>query len=105
MNADGLVRVKYDRDALAATLEVILAQATLIYPTNPGTVPFIEHPEHIYPGGIARHVAQTLGKGVPIVYHVTYPTGGWPGNLPAAAGQRKRDIVARYFWIDGREWA
>jgi hypothetical protein len=103
MNADGSVRVKYDRDALSATLKVILAQATLIYTLNPDTVPFIEHPDHIYSARITRHVAQTLGKGVPIVYHVTYPTGGWPGNLPAAEVQRKRDIVASYFSIDGSE--
>ncbi|WP_168792694.1 PIG-L family deacetylase [Paraburkholderia aromaticivorans] len=103
MNADGSVRVKYDRDSLSATLKVMLAPATLIYTLNPDTVPFIEHPDHIYSARITRHVAQTLGKGVPIVYHVTYPTGGWPGNLPAAEVQRKRDIVASYFSIDGSE--
>ncbi|MFM0629099.1 PIG-L family deacetylase [Paraburkholderia xenovorans] len=103
MNADGSVRVKYDRDALSATLKVILAQATLIYTLNPDTVPFIEHPDHIYSARITRHVAQALGKGVPIVYHVTYPTGGWPANVPAAEVQRKRDIVASYFSIDGSE--
>jgi hypothetical protein len=103
MNADGSVRVKYDRDALSATLKAILAQATTIYTLNPDTVPFIEHPDHIYSARITRHVAQTLGKSVPIVYHVTYPTGGWPGNLPAAEVQRKRDIVASYFSIDGSE--
>lgn len=103
MNADGSVRVKYDRDGLSATLKAILAPATLIYTLNPDTVPFIEHPDHIYSARITRHVAQTLGKGVPIVYHVTYPTGNWPGNLPAAEVQRKRDIVASYFSIDGSE--
>ncbi|REE20206.1 GlcNAc-PI de-N-acetylase [Paraburkholderia sp. BL27I4N3] len=103
MNADGSVRVKYDRDSLSATLKAMLAPATLIYTLNPDTVPFIEHPDHIYSARITRHVAQTLGKGVPIVYHVTYPTGGWPGNLPAAEVQRKRDIVASYFSIDGSE--
>ena len=105
MNADGSVRVKYDRDALSATLKVMLAPATLIYTLNPDTVPFIEHPDHIYSARITRHVAQTLGKGVPIVYHVTYPTGGWPGNLPAAEVQRKRDVVASYFSIDGSDWS
>ncbi|CAB4049688.1 hypothetical protein LMG9964_03348 [Paraburkholderia phenoliruptrix] len=103
MNADGSARVKYDRDALSATLREILAKASQIYTLNPDTVPFIEHPDHIYAARITRHVAQTLGKSVPIVYHVTYPTGGWPGNLPAAEVQRKRDIVASYFSIDGSE--
>ncbi|CAB3638357.1 RICIN domain-containing protein [Paraburkholderia rhynchosiae] len=103
MNADGSVRVKYDRDTLSATLKAILVQASQIYTLNPDTVPFIEHPDHIYAARITRHVAQTLGKSVPIVYHVTYPTGGWPGNLPAAEVQRKRDIVASYFSIDGSE--
>ncbi|HEX7907955.1 MAG TPA: hypothetical protein VF534_07665 [Paraburkholderia sp.] len=105
MNADGTVRVKYDRDSLSAALKVVLAQATQIYTLNPDTVPFIEHPDHIFAARITRHVAQTLGKSVPIVYHVTYPTGGWPGNLPSAEVQRKRDIVASYFSIDGSEWS
>lgn len=105
MNADGTVRVKYDRDTLSAALKVVLAQATQIYTLNPDTVPFIEHPDHIFAARITRHVAQTLGKSVPIVYHVTYPTGGWPGNLPSAEVQRKRDIVASYFSIDGSEWS
>ena len=103
MNADGSGRVKYDRDALSATLKAILAQATEIYTLNPDTVPFIEHPDHIYAARITRHVAQTLSKSVPIVYHVTYPTGGWPANVPAAEVQRKRDIVATYFSVDGSE--
>lgn len=103
MNADGSARVKYDRDGLSATLKAILAPATLIYTLNPDTVPFIEHPDHILTARITRHVAQTLGKSAPIVYHVTYPTGSWPGNLPAAEVQRKRDIVASYFSIDGSE--
>ena len=105
MNADGSVRVKYDRDSLSATLKAILAQASEIYTLNPDTVPFIEHPDHIYAARITRHVAQTLGTSVPIVYHVTYPTGAWPANLPAAEVQRKRDIVASYFSIDGSEWS
>ncbi|WP_025601088.1 RICIN domain-containing protein [Burkholderia sp. WSM2230] len=103
MNTDGSGRMKYDRESLSATLKVILLQASQIYTLNPDTVPFVEHPDHIFAARITRHVAQTLGKSVPIVYHVTYPTGGWPGNLPAAEVQRKRDIVASYFSIDGSE--
>lgn len=103
INADGSGRMKYDRESLSATLKAILAQATLIYTLNPDTVPFVEHPDHILAARITRHVAQTLGNSVPIVYHVTYPTGGWPGNLPAAEVQRKRDIVASYFSVDGSE--
>lgn len=105
MNADGSVRVKYDRDSLSATLKVMLAPATQIYTLNPDTVPFLEHPDHIFSARITRHVAQTLGKSVPIVYHVTYPTGDWPANLPSAEVQRKRDIVASYFSIDGSDFS
>ncbi|WP_144144738.1 PIG-L family deacetylase [Paraburkholderia sp. BCC1884] len=105
MNADGSVRVKYDRDSLSATLKAILAPATQIYTLNPDTVPFLEHPDHIFSARITRHVAQTLGKSVPIVYHVTYPTGDWPANLPSAEVQRKRDIVASYFSIDGSDFS
>ena len=103
MNADGSVRVQYDRASLSATLKVILAEASQIYTLNPDTVPFLEHPDHIYAARITRHVAQTLNKSVPIEYHITYPTGDWPGNVPAAEVQRKRDIVASYFSVDGNE--
>ncbi|WP_323047615.1 PIG-L family deacetylase [Paraburkholderia sp.] len=103
MNADGSVRVQYDRDSLSATLKAILAEASEIYTLNPDTVPFLEHPDHIYAARITRHVAQTLRKSVPIEYHITYPTGDWPANVPAAEVQRKRDIVASYFSVDGSE--
>ncbi|MGF6769088.1 LmbE family N-acetylglucosaminyl deacetylase [Paraburkholderia sp. GAS199] len=105
MNADGSVRVQYDRASLSATLKSILSSATQIYTLNPDTVPFIEHPDHIFAARITRHVAQTLSRSVPIEYHVTYPTGGWPANLPAAEVQRKRDIVASYFAIDGSDYS
>jgi LmbE family N-acetylglucosaminyl deacetylase len=105
LNADGSMRMQYDRDALSATLKAILAEASEIYTLNPDTVPFLEHPDHIYAARITRHVAQTLSKSVPIEYHITYPTGDWPGNLPAAEIQRKRDIVASYFSIDGNEFS
>ncbi|WP_144110190.1 PIG-L family deacetylase [Paraburkholderia sp. BCC1886] len=105
MNVDGSSRMRYDRDTLSATLKAILAEATEIYTLNPDTVPFLEHPDHIYAARITRHVAQTLGRSVPIVYHVTYPTGDWPANLPAAEVQRKRDIVASYFSIDGSDFS
>ncbi|MFM0363240.1 hypothetical protein [Paraburkholderia sediminicola] len=105
INADGSVRVQYDRASLSATLKVILAGASQIYTLNPDTVPFLEHPDHIYTARITRHVAQTLNKSVPIEYHITYPTGDWPGNVPAAEVQRKRDIVASYFSVDGSEFS
>jgi hypothetical protein len=105
MNADGSVRVQYDRVSLSATLKAILADASEIYTLNPDTVPFLEHPDHIYAARITRHVAQTLNKSVPIEYHITYPTGDWPANVPAAEVQRKRDIVASYFSVDGNEFS
>ncbi|RKE26206.1 GlcNAc-PI de-N-acetylase [Paraburkholderia sp. BL23I1N1] len=105
MNADGSVRVQYDRTSLSATLKAILAEASEIYTLNPDTVPFLEHPDHIYAARITRHVALTLNKSVPIEYHITYPTGDWPGNVPAAEVQRKRDIVASYFSVDGSEYS
>jgi LmbE family N-acetylglucosaminyl deacetylase len=104
MNADGTGRARYDRRALAATLRKILAKATEIFTLNPDTVPFIEHPDHIYAARMTRNVAQTLGINVPIRYHVTYPTGGLPMNVPAAKIQKKRDEVASYFAIDGSEY-
>ena len=101
LNADGSHIIKYDRAALIATVRAILASATEIYTLNPDTVPFIEHPDHIYAARITRIAAQGLGRDIPIGYHVTYPTGGLPKNLSAADTQKKRDDVASYFAIDG----
>ena len=101
LNADGSNTIKYDRAALIATVRAMLAPATEIYTLNPDTVPFIEHPDHIYAARITRIAAQGLGRDIPIGYHVTYPTGGLPKNLDAADTQKKRDDVASYFAIDG----
>ncbi|WP_207004548.1 PIG-L family deacetylase [Trinickia mobilis] len=103
MNADGSGGTRYDRAELIATLGEMLKPATEIYTLNPDTVPFIEHPDHIYSARITRHVAQTLGLNVRIRYHLTYPMGGLPMNVPAAEVQKKRDEVASYFTIDGNQ--
>lgn len=103
MNDDGSGATRYNRADLIATLGEILKPATEIYTLNPDTVPFIEHPDHIYSARITRNVAQGLGLNVPIRYHLTYPTGGLPMNVPAAEVQQKRDEVASYFTIDGNQ--
>ncbi|MEM5438686.1 RICIN domain-containing protein [Paraburkholderia diazotrophica] len=96
---------RYTRDSLSAVLRSILQDATRIYTLNPDTVPFIEHPDHIYSARITRHVAQILGRSIPIAYHITYPTGTWPSTLYGDEAQRKRDISASYFTIDGGDFA
>ncbi len=101
LNADGTNKVTYDRRSLLASVREILSTATEIYTLNPDTVPFIEHPDHIYAARITRIAAQQVGRDIPIGYHVTYPTGGLPKNLDAADTQKKRDDVASYFAIDG----
>lgn len=103
MNVDGTGATTYDRAALIATMRAILSPATELYTLNPDTVPFIEHPDHIYAARIARVVAQGLNRDLPIGYHVTYPTGGLPKNLSAAETLKKRDVVGSYFAIDGND--
>lgn len=95
----------YTRDSLSATLRSILQGATRIYTLNPDTVPFIEHPDHIYAARITRHVAQSLARAIPISYFVTYPVGNWPVNLSGEEAQRKRDVAATYFSVDGGDVA
>ncbi|TCG05904.1 hypothetical protein BZM27_30310 [Paraburkholderia steynii] len=95
----------YTRDSLSATLRLILQGATRIYTLNPDTVPFIEHPDHIYAARITRHVAQSLARAIPISYFVTYPMGNWPVNLAGEQAQRKRDVAATYFSVDGGDVA
>ncbi len=103
MNTDGTGATTYDRRALIATLRAILTPATEVYTLNPDTVPFIEHPDHIYAARITRVVAQGLNKNLPIGYHVTYPTAGLPKNLSTAETLRKRDTVGSYFAVDGND--
>lgn len=101
MGADGRGAVRYDRAALTATLGAILAHATRIYTLNPDTVPFLEHPDHIYAARATREAARVAGVQVPIGYHLTYVSAGMPANLSAQATQMKRDQVATYFDMDG----
>ena len=56
INNDGSNATHYDRAETVATLKQILAPATEIYALNPDTVPFIEHPDHIYSARITRVV-------------------------------------------------
>jgi hypothetical protein len=90
----------YDRAHIIATLGDILSGATEIYTLNPDTLPFLEHPDHIYSARITREAAREIGTKAPIVYHLTYVTSALPANVPAEKTQRKRDEVASYFAID-----
>ncbi|MEM5372312.1 PIG-L family deacetylase [Paraburkholderia azotifigens] len=105
MGGGELPAARYTRDSLSAVLRTILQDATRIATLNPDTVPFIEHPDHIYAARITRHVAQTLGRSLPIGYYVTYPTGTWPATLFGDEAQRKRDVAASYFSVDGNDFA
>lgn len=96
---------RYNRDSLSSVLSAILQDATRIATLNPDTAPFIEHPDHIYTARITRHVAQTLGRNVPIAFYVTYPMGNWPATLFGDTAQRKRDVAATYFSVDGGDFA
>lgn len=100
-----LAATRYTRDSLSLVLKTILQDATRIATLNPDTVPFIEHPDHIYAARMTRHVAQTSGRAIPIAFYSTYPTGTWPATLFGEEAQRKRDIAASYFSIDGGDFA
>jgi LmbE family N-acetylglucosaminyl deacetylase len=101
MNADGSGGVaRYDRAHIIATLGALLSQATLIYTLNPDTVPFLEHPDHIYCARITREAAHEAHAKAPIIYHLTYVTSNLPINVPAGKTQLKRDEVASYFAVD-----
>jgi len=99
-----LPATRYTRDSLSAVLKTILRDATRIATLNPDTVPFIEHPDHIYAARMTRHVAQTSGRDIPIAFYTTYPTGTWPATLFGEEAQRKRDVAASYFSIDGGDF-
>ncbi len=96
----GRIVAHYDRARLVATLGEILSNATEIYTLNPDTLPFLEHPDHIYSARITREVARDISSKAPIIYHLTYVTSALPANVPAEKMQRKRDEVASYFAVD-----
>ncbi len=90
----------YDRASLVATVGDIISRATEIFTLNPDTLPFLEHPDHIYSAKVAREAARAVGTKAPIIYHLTYVTSALPANVPAQKTQRKRDEVASYFAVD-----
>src|SRR5471030_589122 len=105
MKSDGSETENYNRDSLRTTLGVIFSDSnvTSILTLNPDTVPFIEHPDHIYAARITRSEAQYFGKNltIPIKYYTTYPVAAYPKNFALLDIQAKRDAVASYFAIDG----
>jgi LmbE family N-acetylglucosaminyl deacetylase len=90
-----------NRDELQAALLAVFQnqRVTKLSTLNPDTIPYIEHPDHIYAARITRATAKLLTNNIRISYHETYPTPGRPFNVLGQELQRKRDIVASYFSI------
>lgn len=107
MEPDGSGTVSYDRAALLASLQAVFGKSgvTEILTLNPDTVPFIEHPDHIYTARITRQAAQSYGVNLPISYHTTYPTASFAKNVAPSVIQKKRDSAATYFALDGGGWS
>jgi hypothetical protein len=99
----GDIRSTYNnRDELIATLLAIMnsANPTKISTLNPDTIPWTEHPDHIYAARFTREVARLMSNNIPISYYETYPTASRPINLYGQELVRKRDIAATYFSAD-----
>ncbi|EJM33812.1 putative carbohydrate-binding protein [Pseudomonas sp. GM33] len=77
--------------------------ATKVYALNPDTVPYIEHPDHIYSARFARAALRNISDDISVAYHETYPSAGGVATVSPRAVQRKRDIAATYFHYEGAE--
>ena len=60
-------------------------------------MPYVEHPDHIYSARFTREALKTIGRNIPVEYHVTYPTSSAPFNVDPVSTQAKRDIVGTFF--------
>ena len=68
-----------------------------IHTLNPDTVPFAEHPDHIYTARIAREAALDLPFDAFVYYHQTYPTSPASANVGSADALLKTEITATYY--------
>ncbi|MFL1480667.1 PIG-L family deacetylase [Pseudomonas grimontii] len=96
---------QYTKDSLTQALTTLFERlnATRVYALNPAAVPYIEHPDHIYSARFAQAALRNLAKDIPVDYYVTYPSAAARFNVEPEAIQRKRDIVATYFYHEGAE--
>ena len=93
----------YTRANLIATVTGLVKGfgATQVYALNPDTLPYIEHPDHIYSARLTREALRGLSQNLPVQYHTTYPTGGMVPNVPPTDVQFKRDLLGAYMEMDG----
>ncbi|RBL72109.1 carbohydrate-binding protein [Pseudomonas sp. MWU13-2625] len=95
----------YSRASLIALLtQLIVGEgATTVYALNPDTVPYVEHPDHIYSARLTRLAMQNINADIPVIYHQTYPTAALAPNVEPADVQAKRHVAASYFHFEGGE--
>ena len=92
----------FSKASLTATLTVLINGfgATTVYALNPDTLPYVEHPDHIYSARFAREALRAIGRNIPVFYHETYSSSSSPPNVDPAWTQFKRDVVGTYLQYD-----
>lgn len=102
--AEGPINL-YSRSSLIELLTGLIVSegATKVYALNPDTVPYEEHPDHIYSARLTRLAVQKLTADIPVTYHETYSSAGLPPNVDPSSLQAKRHVVARYFHFEMAE--
>ncbi|GAM18669.1 hypothetical protein SAMD00019534_018440 [Acytostelium subglobosum LB1] len=93
----------YSKATTVSTLTTLIDGfgATQVNTLNPDTVPYFEHPDHIYAARFARLALRAVTANVPVAYHETYPSATTSPNVLPTKLQTKRDVNAAYFNIDG----
>ncbi|EUB85745.1 PIG-L family deacetylase [Pseudomonas sp. GM30] len=103
-SASGPVNL-YSRTSFVQLLTELIVNegATRVYALNPDTVPYTEHPDHIYSARLTRLALRGISADIPVIYHETYPSAAVAPNVDPAAVQAKRHVVASYFHFEGAE--
>lgn len=93
----------YTRANLITTVKGLIEGfgATQVYALNPDTLPYIEHPDHIYSARLTREALRGLSQNLPVSYHETYPTAGKAPNVSPTETQFKRDLLGAYMETEG----
>lgn len=96
----------YTRANLIATVKGLIEGfgATQVFALNPDTLPYIEHPDHIYSARLTREALRQVGQNLPVSYHETYPTAGRVANVSPTETQIKRDLLGAYMQNEGFDY-
>ena len=93
---------EFTRSTLISTVTSLIDGfgATEVAALNPDTIPYVEHPDHIYSARLTREALRLISTNIPVKYHETYPTSIRPANVKPTDVQLKRDLLGAYMGVE-----